>query len=147
MENVQETWKNRLQTLLTRSRSCEIEMSEFFNISNEVGRVKRDFELLSRPCLHTPSVGAVAPGSWSCPLPVQPTRSSRLTHQLGVAHQTSLRSLRDHDDAFELRASRGGRQPIQPPGHCTTGPLLKPGIPARAPPLFCRSCPRRQNSW
>src|ERR1700746_3389177 len=55
--------------------------------------------------------------------------------------------LADHDEFFELPAPRGGGSPIQGFDHCYAGSCSQAGIPAWAPPCFCRSCPRRQNSW
>ena len=55
--------------------------------------------------------------------------------------------LADHDEFFELPAPRGGGSPIQGFDHCYAGSCSQAGTPAWALPFFCRSCPRRQNSW
>src|SRR5215468_466708 len=74
----------------------------------------------------------------------QPSGSPLFRHFGGVAHQTSLRSLWIMM-TYSNSPLRGGRWPIQLPGHCAAGPLSKAGIPAWASPLG-RSFPRRQNS-
>src|SRR5579864_1017887 len=47
--------------------------------------------------------------------------------------------LADHDEFFELPATRGGGSPIQGFDHCYAGSCYRAGIPAWAPPCFCRN--------
>jgi hypothetical protein len=72
---------------------CALGRDPLLHISNDDGRVKRNFPRFFFVPAH-PSAGATAPCCLSFSLLVQPARSARLTHQLGLAHQTSLRSLR-----------------------------------------------------
>src|SRR5215469_2946034 len=126
---------------------------DFFNISNDVGRVK-GFDVFVFAVSDTPI--ALAPKRWFlrengglsyfdnfCPTawlgPVVFILNG------GVAHQTSLRSR-------SIRMCYANSPPCGEAGslfsHSVTavaGPLLKAGIPTWASPS-CRSFPRRQNS-
>ena len=63
------------------------------HIANEVGPVKWDLNFFSSKPAH-PHFGAVAPGFSLCPHLSNLLARPVLLHQLGVAHQTSLRSPR-----------------------------------------------------
>lgn len=118
------------------------------NISNEVGSVKNvclclSFLLfLSTPVCQRSSAWLIALAvSTVLPCHVHPTDSARSLHRPGVAHQTSLRSLLTMMSSSNS-PPRGGGSPIQGFDHCYAGSCYRAGIPAWAPPYFCRNCPR-----
>ena len=89
---------------------------------------------------HKPRVGGGGRASVGQRCRVSTPQRSKIFHSIndGVAHQTSLRSQRDHDDSCELPCTGGG-SPIHFAGHDrrTTSPHRHPRI--QASPLR-RSC-------
>ena len=139
----------------TKKESNTLDVADFVrdvaNISNEVGSVKNvsSYFLLFLSIPVCPRSSA-----WLVALTISFLSVSRSPDRLGPFASSSRccppdisSVLADHDEFFELPAPRGGGSPIQGFDHCCAGSCSQAGIPAWAPPCFCRNCPRRQNSW
>jgi hypothetical protein len=91
---------------------------------------------------HKPRVGGGGRVSVGQRCRMSTPQRSTICHRInnGVAHQTSLRSQRDHDDSCEL-PSTGGGAPIHFAGHDrrTTSPHRQPRIQASPLRRSCRS--------
>jgi hypothetical protein len=71
---------------------------------------------------------------------VQPYGSARFSSSVWWLSPPDISSVTfDHDVLCKLPSLWGGGWPIQLPGHCKAGPLLKSGIPAWAFPLLPQS--------
>jgi DNA invertase Pin-like site-specific DNA recombinase len=117
-----------------RCRAANISKAKLEDISNDVGEVKRHVVRSGRRSrLSKARVGGGGRVSGGQRFPMSTPQRSKLSSSItdGVAHQTSLRSPRDHDDSCEL-PSTGGGSPIHFAGHDprTTSPHRHPRIQA-----------------